>query len=109
MDRLNSYIGHGSLVLSLENVPERTDLASIGAESCGQTLATSDKRPDAACACLVDLATVKQWSGGGRTRGRCTTACKLPLAFGVQFALFRGVVAADVELGVVAGAVRFVA
>jgi len=60
VDRLNSYIGHGSLVLFHENVPERTDLALVGAASCGETQATSDKRPDGACYCLFDLATDRQ-------------------------------------------------
>jgi len=38
----------------------------------------------------------------------CGTACKLPLAVGVQFVLFAGVAAADVELDVVSGLVQLV-
>jgi len=38
----------------------------------------------------------------------CGTACKLPLAVGLQFVLFAGAAAADVELDVVSGLVQLV-
>jgi len=38
----------------------------------------------------------------------CGTACKLPLAVGLQFVLFASAAAADVELDVVSGLVQLV-